>query len=143
MTIHGLELPPLLIALESAGRWVHPGDDALAAAFPELRGDPVDFLSFEDMGRESRPRDAIEILRLCRGSNDGRRDLPWLDTEQSLFLAVNRHPGDDVAIALDYRTSPSDPRVVVSGWPPSDQDGTCAWTEKFVSFAAFAAALDL
>ena len=37
----------------------------------------------------------------------GRPDL-------AVLIAVNRRPGDDVAIALDYRSSAEDPAVVAS-----------------------------
>jgi hypothetical protein len=33
-----------------------------------------------------------------------------------VLVAVNQRPGDDVAIELDYRTDPADPRVVGSGF---------------------------
>ncbi len=38
------------------------------------------------------------------------------------LIAVNRESGADVAIALDYRTSMTDPRVVASDW--QGQEGT-------------------
>lgn len=41
-------------------------------------------------------------------------ELPWLDVEQAVFIAVNREPGADLGIALDDRTSRDDPRVVAS-----------------------------
>ena len=43
-------------------------------------------------------------------------------------VAVNRRPGDDVSIILDYRTDPSDPRVVGSD-PWSGQRWACSPTD--------------
>jgi len=43
-----------------------------------------------------------------------------------LFIAVNRVAGDDVAIALDYRTSMIDPRVVASYWIENKYGRWCA-----------------
>ncbi len=53
-----------------------------------------------------------------RGSTNQEKPLPWLDAEATFFLAVNKNIGDDVAIALDYRTNRDDPRVVATHWQP-------------------------
>jgi hypothetical protein len=54
---------------------------------------------------------------------------------------VNERPGDDVAVALDYRTDPADPRVVASDfWT---EHGPCSWRQVTLTFSAFVAALDL
>jgi hypothetical protein len=37
--------------------------------------------------------------------------LPWLDAERAVLIAVNRHIGDDVAIALGYRNDTMHPAV--------------------------------
>jgi hypothetical protein len=69
---------------------------------------------------------------VVRGSVSGPDDLPWLDVEQAFNIAVNRRLGDDVAIALDHRTDPSDPRVVGSdAWTSQHQTGQAqyAWRE--------------
>jgi hypothetical protein len=49
-------------------------------------------------------------------------DLPWFDAERAVLIAVNQNPGNDVAIALDYRTDVTDPKVgcVKAGWPRDD-----------------------
>jgi hypothetical protein len=41
-------------------------------------------------------------------------ELPWLDVDKAFFIAVAQYAGDDTAVALDYRTSAFDPRVVAS-----------------------------
>ncbi|GAA3386339.1 hypothetical protein GCM10017750_68760 [Streptomyces racemochromogenes] len=52
-----------------------------------------------------------------------------------------RHAGDDVALALDYRTNRSDPRVVGSDfWTNRRQ---CEWRLVTPTFSAFTHALGL
>ena len=69
---------------------------------------------------------SAQLFRETRGSTaDGPVDLPWLDAERAVLIAVNRRPGDDVAVALDYRTDPTDPRIVASDfWTNPKQ---CTW----------------
>ena len=118
--------------------------------------DPLDFLrSPGEMLRESYwlyddgsaddPRDSA-LFHVIRGSVAGPGDLPWLDVEQAINIAVNRRPGDDVAIALDYRTGPSDPRVVGSdAWTSQHETGQIqyVWREVAPAFSVFAEALGL
>lgn len=60
--------------------------------------------------------------------------LPWLDVDKAFLVAVNKHPGDDVAIALDYRTDSIHPRVVASDfWT---EPGICSWREVTSTFSA-------
>ena len=81
------------------------------------------------------------LFRLARGSAAaGPVELPWLDVERAVLIAVNRIPGDDVAVALDYRTSGSDPQVVGDFWTGSHQ---CAWRTVAPAFSAFTTALNL
>lgn len=58
--------------------------------------------------------DEDEIFHAYRGSSVEERALPWADIEKWHFIAVSKYPGDDVAIALDYRTSPA--RVIGTSW---------------------------
>jgi hypothetical protein len=89
--------------------------EALRRLIPFLR-EPVDFLtSVEAMRRESagsladEPRFA-KVFHMARGSRSAEPvSLPWLDVELSVFVAVNRFPGDDLAIALDYLANATDP----------------------------------
>ena len=112
--------------------------------------DPLRFLtSIESMARESNSLSALtddtasaELFRQARGTERAEPiDLPWLDVDKAFLVAVNDRPGDDVAIALDYRTDPTDPRVVASDfWT---DPGPCAWREVAPTFSAFVAAFDL
>jgi hypothetical protein len=155
LTVRGLALPQLLVGLLDSSQWRHPGDDVLGAVVPWFE-DPLDFLhSPGEMSRESwflyedgtadDPRGSA-LFHVVRGSVAGPRDLPWLDVEQAFNIAVNRRPGDDVAIALDYRTDPSDPRVVGSdAWTGQRQTGRVqyVWREAAPTFSAFVEALGL
>lgn len=99
---------------------------------------------YED-GTADYPRGSA-LFHVVRGSVSGPGDLPWLDVEQAFNIAVNSRPGDDVAIALDYCTGPSDPRVVGSdAWTARHQIGrvTYVWRQVASSFSAFAEALGL
>ena len=121
-TVNGLLLPPLLLAAMRKEEWCHPGDDRLRRLIPFFQ-EPVDFLrSVDAMQRESSHRIAGDpalagVFRVKRGSCSATPVIiPWLDVERAVFIAVNRVPGDDIAIALDYRTSFEDPRVVANVW---------------------------
>jgi hypothetical protein len=154
-TVRGLALPPLLVSLLDSGRWRHPGDDVLRAVVPWFE-DPLDFLhSPDEMRREStflyedgtadNPRESA-LFHVVRGSVADPGDLPWLNVEQAFNIAVNRRLGDDVAIALDYRTDPSDPRVVGSDmWTSQHETGQIqyVWRQVAPAFSAFAEALGL
>lgn len=147
--VRGLLLPALLIELLASGHWRHPGDKALHRIMPWFK-DPLDFLTDVDqIRRESRSLDYLteddataRLFRQARGSIAASPvELPWLDVELAVLIAVNRIPGDDVAIALDYRTSSSDPRVVASDfWTDPRQ---CVWRTIAPTFSAFTTALNL
>jgi hypothetical protein len=122
--VRGLPVPEQLTQMLSDGRWKHPGDEALHRVMPFM-SDPLTFPdSLETMIRESRLGIANggEPLMIHRGSQFvGISELPWLDIERGFFVAFNKIPGDDVAVALDYRLDFSLPRVVASEY--SDAGG--------------------
>ncbi|MFG2565211.1 hypothetical protein ACGFR6_07180 [Streptomyces sp. NPDC048567] len=61
--------------------------------------------------------------------------------EQAVLIATTRNPGDDGALALDYRTGPSDPRVVGGDfWADA---ALCRWRAVAPSFSGFVASLGL
>ena len=141
-----LPFPPLLSRLLAEKRWHQPSDDLISSVVPFLR-DPVDFLLTEERIRfESRFSladfpDTAHQFHLYRSSAGDARSLPWLDADLSLFIAVNRHLGDDVGVALDYRTSFDDPRVVASDW--STDSSTNHWREVSPTFSVFVQVLRL
>jgi hypothetical protein len=139
-SVNGLPVPELLSALSRDGQWVHPGDARLREVIPFLV-DPVVFLSTpEEMSRESSGRLADDsrlspVYHMARGSRATEPiELPWLDVERSFLIAVNRWPGDDTAIALDYRTDVLDPRVVAGDW---ESGRGCVWREVSPTFSTF------
>jgi hypothetical protein len=135
-TIRGLKVPSLLIRMISEGRWQHPGDAAIRRIMPYMV-DPLIFLtSLDVMERESRVAiaDGGGPLRIHRGSTwPGEPGLPWLDIERAIFVAINQIPGDDVAVALDYRADSIVPRVVASDWT----DNEYSWRVVAESFDEF------
>ncbi|WP_460336200.1 hypothetical protein [Actinoallomurus acanthiterrae] len=131
------------------GRWLHPGDERLREVMPWFE-DPLDFLTdVHQMSRESRSLDLLtddetssRLFRTVRGSaSAGPVELPWLDVELAVLIAVNRIPGDDVAIVLDYRSNETNPGVVASDfWTDPKQ---CTWRIVTPTFSGFASALNL
>lgn len=147
--VRGLPLPTLLLDLLVSGRWLHPGDEGLREVMPWFQ-EPLDFLTdVRQMSRESQSLDRLaddeassRLFRAIRGSDvAGPVELPWLDVELAVLIAVNRIPGDDVAIALDYRGNEPNPRVVASDfWTDPRQ---CAWRTVTPTFTEFASELNL
>ncbi len=146
--VRGLTLPGLLARLVVSGLWQHPGDEVLHEVLPWFE-DPIDFLATtECMRRESRSLDrfalderASRLFHVARGSIAGRVELPWLDADLAVLIAVNREPGDDVAIALDYGSDAGGPAVVASDvWT---DPSTCLWRPVAPNFEAFAAMLNI
>jgi len=144
--VNGLPLPPLLVSMMAARRWRHPGDEVLREVIPFLDG-PVDFLPIGSMRRESRVKladhpEVATTFRVARGrKSEVPVELPWLDADRAIFIAVNRLNGDDLGIALDYRTRPDNPRVVAGEWLPGP--GGCIWREVTATFTEFARRLGL
>lgn len=105
--------------------------------------DPLNFLaSTHVMERESRALDHLvddettaQIFGLARCSvRAGQVDLPRLDVDRAFFVAV-ADAGDDTAVALDYRTSALDPRVVASDiWTDSVRGDWRVVAETFSAF---------
>lgn len=133
-------VPLLLAELIEAGRWKQPADDVIKTLIPFLQ-EPMDFLpDVESMQRESTnfladSPEMSELFHVYRGSKVSERELPWLDADKTLFVAVNRIAGADLGIALDSRTDLEDPRVVASDWQSGDN--THHWREVEARFSDF------
>jgi hypothetical protein len=151
-SVNGLPLPPLLLELLAEGRWRHPGDPILQAAIPWIE-DPLYFvappndlyeLAFESLWNILfEHADYANFMHVARGSQSQTSiSLPLLDVERAVFIITNRWPGDDQGIALDYRTSYVDPRVVASDWSAPPPIG-CRWREVSPTFSAFVEQLGL
>jgi hypothetical protein len=147
-TVNGLPLPEALVALIRRGSWVHPGPDKLREIIPFLV-DPVVFVSSPEamafhtmsMGRLVDYARCSETFHMLRGDRLAEPvELPWLDVNRFVVIAVCERPGDDVVIALDYRTSLADPRVVANEW---DSVSGCFWREVAPNFSGFAKRIGL
>ncbi|MEV6600956.1 hypothetical protein AB0M36_29525 [Actinoplanes sp. NPDC051346] len=112
--------------------------------------DPLDFLgSAQEMERQSQSLDRLvqdeemaELFGLARESAaTGPVELPRLDVDRAFFIAMATYAGDDTAVALDYRTSSSDPRVVASDvWTGAP---SCDWRTVADTFSTLVAELRL
>ncbi|XMN05084.1 hypothetical protein ACK8N7_03070 [Streptomyces griseobrunneus] len=113
--VRGLALPAPLTSLIDRDLWRHPGDAVLAKVIPWFK-DPLAFVwNPEQMAYASQSMDMFAddphsaFFRQARGSSStAPLELPWLDVEQAVLIATTRNPGDDGALALDYRTDPSE-----------------------------------
>lgn len=147
--VRGLVVTDLLLVLLREGRWNHPGETAIARVMLWFR-DPLEFLgSTLQMERESQSLDRLveddEMAVLFRFAREpvgtGPIKLPRLDVDRAFFIAIARYTGDDTAVALDYRTSSTDPRVVASDvW---DSSAPYAWRTVAETFSEFVAELRL
>ena len=59
-------------------------------------------------------------------------ELPVLDFQKSVIIGINKYPGEDLAIALDYRQDPDLPAVVASNFRSSATN--CNWEVIASSF---------
>ncbi|MGW8569822.1 hypothetical protein [Streptomyces niveus] len=146
--VRGLALPALLMSLIDSDLWRHPGDVVLAKAIPWFK-DPLAFVSNpEQMAYASQSMDTFAddphsaFFRQARGSRSlAPLELPWLDVERAVLIATTRNPGDDGALALDYRTDPSDPRIVGSDFWTDPL--LCQWRVVAPTFSGFVSSLGL
>ncbi|MGC4809732.1 hypothetical protein ACLQ29_04280 [Micromonospora sp. DT228] len=144
--INGLPLPDPLIDLIESGRWRHPGDEVLRHLIPWL-DDPLDFMTtIDELRLQNRltaqlDSDTMGFFHIGRGSAGRPVVMPWLDLDQAVFIAVCRYAGDDISIALDYRTNPSDPRVLATAVIPAARH--CSWRQVTPTFTQFVDALHL
>ena len=144
-----LPLPPLLIELIESGRWQKPSNKKLQSVIPFLK-EPVDFVKFWSpdntwvfdpyINLANDPKTS-NLFQEYLGSRGDERDLPWLDAEKSIMIAVNREHGADLGIALDYRTDFNDPRVVASDWWTEEHQ--CNWRLVEERFSIFVEKLQL
>ena len=146
--IRGMRFPPVFAQLWSAGKWQQPDESLVQSLIPWLQG-PIQFIeAMEWMEAENGASlvdhpDSAQMFRQYRGSVCGDKELRWLDVEQSLFVAVNRIHGDDLGIALDFRTSVVNPRVVASHWCGERSDYHVEWRLVTNTFSEFVSKLNM
>ena len=134
-------VPEFFLRLLDEGRWVHPGDEVLRLVVPCIEC-PLDFLDsvelvqLESGGHLADSPVYSALFKEVRGSRmTSSVELPWRDVEKSILIAVNRDIGYDVAIALDFRSGASDPRVIASAWDKNLK--RVDWVEVAPTFTAF------
>ena len=69
-------------------------------------------------------KEEIFGIKSSRASGDSV-ELPFLDYDKSINIAINRHPGDDISIVLDYRLGKREPRVLASDFGQGHSH--CVW----------------
>ncbi len=135
--IRGLPIPKLLSDLMIRGKWKHPGNKILDTVIPFFKEEVVFLKTFEEMERASHNLcEDLDWFFEKNSDTDARASsLPWRDLRSSFLIAVCKSPGDDIAIALDFRTSMEHPRVIGNNWH-SDIKG-CPWEEISSTFEEF------
>lgn len=157
-SVRGLPVPRLLVQLIAEGRWRCPDINVIRRVLPmdtkelemfvddvddEAIGIDLDFMtSFDSMAAEGssffeKPQPWLYLYDGDRVNE--RRELPWLDATRTFCIAVCGDFCTDFAIALDFRTSNDDPRVVATDW----SDGGCHWREVAATFSEFVRLLEL
>lgn len=120
--IRNLELPKFYVIKFENGKLIETDKANLNQMIPWLPGeieliDSFDWLITENTTALADSQFGSRLHRVYRGSrSDEKLDLPWLDVELSVVIAVNKQHGADLGVALDYRTSMKDPRVVATVW---------------------------
>jgi hypothetical protein len=138
VTINGLPLPSALISLIEAGRWRSPPDrSVLDRLFPD-RSDfmlyPLDYMPFEN-------RHWIETThKYFTGEPDPANPPGDIDPARAVLIA-DLGNGCDRPIALDYRTSMREPRVLLFWWRRIGKANR--WVELAPNIESFAELLGL
>jgi hypothetical protein len=146
-----LPLPSLLAKMLTQDRWRQPPDDVIRKLVPFI-SEPLNFLLSESdirreslsLGRLAKESHLSIAFRIYYGATMTPKCLPWLDAGHALIIAVNRLAGEDVAIALDYRSDYEHPIVVASAWTEpsgSMHPSLTEWREVAPSFEAFVASI--
>ncbi|MFJ4848642.1 MULTISPECIES: hypothetical protein [unclassified Streptomyces] len=128
--------------------WRSPGDAVLAKAVPWFEDSLAVVSNPEQMTYASQFLDLLaddphsDYFSVGRGIHaSAPLELPWLDADQAVLIAITRNPGDDGALALDYRTDHSNPRVVGSDfWTNPDR---CQWRVVAPAFSDFVTSVGL
>lgn len=143
-TINNLPVPQLLIKLMKEGKWKNPKKEIIKEVIPFFKYD-IDFLrTIEEMRSESQGIcEDVDFFFEKRSSKDDKaKKLPYRDLDLSFLIAVSASLGDDIAIALDFRTSMENPRVIANNWWRNKEVG-CQWEEVSPDFESFVKALKL
>lgn len=129
-----LPIPPELAGLIESGQWRHPGGDALRVVIPTI--EDIEFLGSINQIRQQSAALQSGSMGALPATDPRSAALPRISRGHTLLIASNIDHGNDVAIALDYRTSMAEPRVIASAMAP---DGSWQWHEVAPSFPQFVA----
>ncbi|MEM6697912.1 MAG: hypothetical protein AAF806_18780 [Bacteroidota bacterium] len=135
--VRNLPLPELLVHLLEDNKWNHPGELRIKKVIPFFKEEIIFLQSVREMELESHILSESDgfFFEADSNKNPKANNLPWLDTSLSFFIAVNKSIGADIGIALDYRTSIENPRVIGNNWH-SNISG-CPWQEISSTFEEF------
>jgi len=137
-TINGLPLPHDLLAMAKSGRWRCPADlSGVDRLFPE-RGE-FTLYSLEYMRTENSFW-IHETSPTFLGAADSSNPPGDIDPERSILIG-DLGIGYDQPIALDYRLSSTEPRVLTLRWGATGQGNR--WVEIAPSIQTFATLLGL
>jgi hypothetical protein len=146
MIVNGMKLPARLVELMASGRWKRPADvsvlaEMTGAGLPEgFSFDPLEGMIRETSGMHKLPFEGYDYLYGYTSSRDlhAPRDPALLDVDYAVLIAGNH---DEEAIALDYRESLDEPKVVCDYW--SRDDKGLRWKVIASTFDEFADRLGL
>lgn len=136
-TVNELPIPMLLKELLSSGKWKHPGNKILKSVVPFFKEEVVFLETVEQMEGESHNlcEDLDWFFEKDSDKDERANSLPYRDLKKSFLIAVCKSPGDDIAIALDFRTSLENPRVIGNNWHSKIKG--CPWEEISPTFEEF------
>ena len=126
--IKDVYLPALLIDLIKQGIWQTYTTQKIRKVAPFLI-EPMEFLqSIEEIKNVS--ENPILLQENIFGIQSSRLlesniEFPLLDYDKSIYIAINKYPGDDIGIALDFRKNSTEPCVVASDF--NGHHPHCEW----------------
>ena len=143
--VNKLPLPRLLTELISSGKWKTPSSNLIEKIAPFLK-EELEFLQTIESMESNSSIDLPEyenMFQLDSKKDERANNLPWMDTSKSVLIALNKIPGDDIAIALDYRNSIDSPRLIANNWHTMTKPIGGKWEVISDSFQEFAKDLKL
>lgn len=143
MNVHGLPLPPRLIALIRAGKWTRTG--APAGAMVDLGEESARRISEQDDKLILMPPPFHTIADEIAGGNDwwesGLSNVGEIDYSKAVIVA-DFGIGSDSPIILYYGTS-TEPSVMYLKWTGNGSEIQHSWVQTHPSFDKFAEAVRL
>ncbi|MFD5893172.1 hypothetical protein [Streptomyces sp. NPDC060366] len=104
--VGGLPVPGRLIGLIRAGKWEPPSDDVLRSVFGH---EPEEPLFYDEDGLVQENRTWQNYPGIAWPGDPADKDNLGIVAERSMVIA---DLGRDLPVVLDYRESPTSPRVI-------------------------------